>query len=103
MPTQEHIRDGPSPEIRRPGPLRAIEQPGSVSLLTERLPNARSFVSEHSRQQPRYDVDHDRRGQFPSAQDEVADRQLFVGQVRGDALIDALVASADQKNFVGAA
>ena len=92
----------PAPSNRETPP--AASSAGNPAILRhapflKRFERRRSFVAQHSRQQPRHRVDHHRRRQFAAAQHIIADRDLFVGQVLGHALVHAFVAAADQQQL----
>ena len=91
----QHLGHGPAPELGRPRVLRVLEPP-----VGERLLGRRRLVAHDARHQPRHRLDHDERRGLAAGEDEVADRQLAVAEMVGDPLVDALVATADQREPV---
>ena len=63
----------------------------------ERLVIGRRLVADDAGHEARHRLDHDQRGRLAAGEHEVADRELAVAEVVGDALVDALVAAAQQR------
>ena len=78
--------------IGRPGVLRVLEQ-----AVPEALVDGRLVVAHHPGDQPGDRLDDGDGRRLTAGQHEVAEGQLAVGQVVGDALVDALVAPAQQR------
>jgi hypothetical protein len=57
-------------------------------------------VAEDAGEEAGDGVDEDGGGEFAAGEDVVADAELFVAEVLGDALVDALVAAADEDDAV---
>ena len=57
-------------------------------------------MAEDAGEQADGGVEDDGRGQLATAEDVVADGEFFVGEEVGDALVDALVAAADEDDAV---
>src|SRR6266849_1003542 len=91
----QHVGDGMSLELRRPGVVGVLEK-----LLVEGFVLWRFFGPQHPGDQPADGVDHDHGGEFATCLHVVADRDLLVDQVRRDPLINALIASADQVEVI---
>src|SRR6478736_6269311 len=72
--------------------LRLLEQP----CLAEALRHRADVVAHHARQESGHGFDHQARGDLSPGEDDVADADLAVGQVLTHAVVDALVAPADQ-------
>src|SRR5690606_29660576 len=90
VPRTEHLRDAPPTELPGARVLRVLEEAPRVALL---LGGER--VAEHAGDEPRRGLD-DREGRdLPAEEDEVAEGDLLVDLVP-DALVEALVAAADQ-------
>src|SRR5687767_13187187 len=77
----------------RPRVLRAVEQP-----VGKRLLERRAGVAERPRQLPHHGVHQRHRRELPAGQHEIAQRQLLVDAPRQQPLVDALVASAQQRH-----
>lgn len=93
---EQNLRSTPPAKHFGAGILRAIEQFGFTKALVHR-----GFaITEHAFPQARDGIDDDGRGQFASAEHEVADRDFVVGKMLGHALVDAFVAAADEQEFV---
>jgi hypothetical protein len=57
-------------------------------------------VAEDAGKQADDGVEDDGRGQLAAAEDVVADRDLLVGEEVGNALVDSLVAAADEDDVL---
>jgi len=71
--------------------------------FAERLPDTRGFVSEHPGQQSSDYVDYNGCGEFSTAEDEIANGQLFIGQMSRHTLIDTLIPAANHQKFLATA
>src|SRR5579872_6320284 len=96
---QQHFRRLPAAKLRRPRPVRTIQQPRAVPATLERLERRRAFIAQHPRQQPRHRIDDHRRRQFSAAQYVIPDRYLVIGQMLRHPLIHALIPPADQQQL----
>src|SRR5690349_19471554 len=92
---QEHLGNLPTTEIRGSGVLRAIEH----AFFAKRFLEGRILVPENARQQPCNAIDDYGGGKLASAQDEIADREFFVDEMFGHALVDAFVSAAYEKQL----
>src|SRR5215210_851412 len=68
---EQHVGNGPAPELRRPGVVRILE--AAFEAGRERLLVARS-LAQRSREPPRDRIDHDHRRQLPSRENIRPDR-----------------------------
>src|SRR6202049_3525515 len=87
----ERLRDRLALELLRPSVLWIFQQPRLEALV-----GARRLLAHHSGQQPHAGVEQRVGGDLTSGQYEVADGNLFQAARGDDALIDALVAAADE-------
>jgi len=87
----QHGRDLPAPVLGGPRVLRLLEQAAGEGLVL-----GGRLVAEHAGDEPGDGFDDDERRGLPSGEDVVADGELVVAEVLGDALVDALVAAAQQ-------
>src|SRR5260370_34339468 len=94
---EKHVRYFPAAKFRGPRVLWAIEQ----ALLAERFTQGRILVAEHSRQQSRHTIDHDRGREFAAAQYKISDGELFIRQSLGDPLVHAFVTSSQVQQLLG--
>ncbi len=91
---EQHVGHFPAAKLGWTRPVGAVQQAFPMSRLLERFEGRRAFIAQNPRQQARHGIDHHRGGQLSAAQDIIADRDLFVGQVLGHALVHAPVATA---------
>src|ERR1700730_3886687 len=87
----ERLRDRLALELLRPSVLWIFQQPRLEALI-----GARRLLAPHAGQQPHAGVEQRIGGDLASGQYEVADGNLFQAARGDDALIDALVAAADE-------
>ena len=88
----QYLGDLPAAEVRGTGVLRVLEEPRREALVLGRL-----GVADHARDEPRDGFDDGERGELAAREHEVAERDLAVDEVVGDALVDALVTAAQQR------
>src|SRR5437868_7457675 len=91
MPGEQHLWHPLAAVHLRPRVLRAVEQPGGERLIHRRL-----LVAERPRQLAHAPVDQRHRRELAAREDEIAERQLLVHAAPQEALVDALVAPAQQ-------
>ena len=65
--------------------------------IAEALRDGAGVVAHRSRQQPGHRVDDEARGRLAAGQHDVADAELAVDEVLADAVVDALVTAAQQR------
>src|SRR5579864_5980723 len=99
VPTQQHFRRFPAAKFRRPGVLRPVEQTSFAERLGEGFIYGRGLVPQHAFLQASHRVHHHRRRQLTAAQHVIANRDLLVGQVFRDALIDSFVTATNQQQL----
>src|SRR3979411_1089906 len=87
----KYLGHGMALELRGPGVVRVLEE-----VPVEGFVFGRFFRPQHPGYQPADRIDHYHRGELAVGQHVVPNRDLLIGQVRGDPLIDALISSADQ-------
>ena len=95
MPGEKDIRNFPAAKLRRARVLRRFEQPAAETVLTGRL-----FVPENAWNQPDDRIDKDDSGDRTVGQNVIANRNLGVDQVLDDAMIDALVVTAENDEMI---
>ena len=91
IPGGQDLGDAFTPKGGGPGVLRILQQPRG-----ERVLERAHLAAERARLESRHGIDHDRGGQLPAGNHEVADRDLVGDQVRPHPLVHALVAPTDQ-------
>ena len=91
----QHLGHRPSPELRRPGVLRVLEQPVGEGLL-----HRGCVVAHDPGQQAGHRLDDQERAGLAAGEHDVADGDLAVAEVVGDALVDAFVPAAQQGEAV---
>ncbi len=87
----EDRRHVPTPKRRRPRVVRVLGQAGREALVPGRV-----LAAEHAGMRLGDGLDDDESAQLTSGEDEVADRDLAVDEMIGDALVNALVTAAEQ-------
>ena len=88
----QHLGDRPSPVVGGSGVLRVLQQTGR-----ERLLDRGSSVAHHPGHQTPHRFEHDHRRHLATRQDVVTDGELVVHEMSTDALVDTLVAAAQQR------
>ena len=76
--------------------MRVFEQAGGVRVVQGAVGIAQNAWDPASG-----GVDHDQGSQLAAGDDVIADRDLVADQVLADALVDALVATAEQRQAAG--
>src|SRR5690349_13197838 len=96
VPAQQNFGHAPAAKFRRTRILRAVQH---ARIALEGLEHCRVRIPQHSRDEPRDDVDYHRRRQFTAAQNVIAHGQLFIRQMLRHPLIHAFIAATDQQQF----
>src|ERR1700687_1806730 len=91
MAGEQHVRNLVALEDRGPGVMRILQQ-----LLGKRLVFGRFLRTEDTADEPADRIDQHHRRQLAAGEHVVTDRDLPVGEVSTDPLVDPLVAAADQ-------
>src|SRR4029077_17043942 len=90
---EEHVRDFHASVLGRPRELRPACR--FVRAVGEAVLGEGARVADDSRNEPRHRVDENHRGDLTAAQHIIADRNLSRAQRGANAVVDALVTTAD--------
>jgi uncharacterized protein (DUF952 family) len=91
-----HIGHRPAPELGGTGVVRLFEQPGRAETFVHRA----RHVAHRPRQQPHDRFDDQARGHFSPVEHDIADAEFAVDEMFVHSVVDALVATAQQREAV---
>src|SRR4029077_7378256 len=97
IPREQDLGDLPAAVAGRPGVVRVFGRP--LQRLAVGLLHGALGIAEGARQLAQHCVRDHHRGQLAAGEDVAADRDRLVGEVLGDALIEALVAPTEQRDM----
>ena len=98
MAAEQHVGHRPAAPVGRPRVVRVLGR--AVERGAERLLVRRLLVPERARELAQHRVAHDHRRELAAREHVAADRELVGAEVLEDALVEALVAAAEQRQLV---
>src|SRR6516164_10938130 len=99
MAGKQHLRHRPAAKLLGPRVVRILE--AAVELFRERLDQVALLLAERSRQLAADGVDDGHRRDLAAGEDVWADRDLVVGQMVVDTLVEPLVPPAEEREPAG--